>query len=217
MRVSMFTSWQVRCGIADYSAHLVEALNSLGDVTVSVTPFDHRPHPRSLTPAEQAKMLALLHSERFQDSSPRQVWATVLDEGEYLCSISTMYRLLRGEGESQERRNQRSHPTYTRPELLATARRDAAVWRALAVIIAQQTRNRAAMRRLIRSREQSARPDLSVFEHISASRCLVNCHRNGNIRGLSSPGRLRKISEKPPRCDWAGLLPNSINRGKLNR
>ncbi len=47
MRVSMFTSWQVRCGIADYSAHLVEALNSLGDVSVSVTPFDHQPHPRS--------------------------------------------------------------------------------------------------------------------------------------------------------------------------
>jgi putative transposase len=80
-----------------------------------------RLHPRSLTPTEQAEVLALLHSERFQDSSPRQVWATLLDEGEYLCSISTMYRLLRGEGESQERRNQRTHPTYARPELLATA------------------------------------------------------------------------------------------------
>lgn len=47
MRVTMFTSWQVRCGIADYSAHLVEALNGLGDVLVSVTAFDHQPHPRS--------------------------------------------------------------------------------------------------------------------------------------------------------------------------
>lgn len=47
MRVSMFTSWQVRCGIAEYSAHLIEALRSLGNVTVSVIPFDHQPHPRS--------------------------------------------------------------------------------------------------------------------------------------------------------------------------
>lgn len=82
-------------------------------------PAPRQPHPRSLSQTERAEVLALLHSERFRDSSPRQVWATLLDEGVYFCSIRTMYRLLEEEGQSQERRNQRTHPAYARPELLA--------------------------------------------------------------------------------------------------
>jgi putative transposase len=62
----------------------------------------------------------LLNSERFQDDSPYQVYATLLDEGAYHCSISTMYRILRQHNEVRERRNQRRHPAYSRPELLAT-------------------------------------------------------------------------------------------------
>ena len=50
-----------------------------------------------------------------------QVWATLLDEGTYLCSIRTMYRILEEHGEVRERRNQRRHPNYTKPELLAEA------------------------------------------------------------------------------------------------
>ncbi len=65
-------------------------------------------------------MLAELHSERFVDSAPAQVWATLLDEGRYLASERTMYRLLAGEhGEVRERRAQLEHPAYARPELLA--------------------------------------------------------------------------------------------------
>lgn len=79
------------------------------------------PHHRALSERERAQVLDTLHSERFQDSPPRQVWATLLDEGEYLCSVSAMYRVLQEQGESQERRDQRTHPAYTRPELLATA------------------------------------------------------------------------------------------------
>ena len=78
-------------------------------------------HHRALSESERAQVLDALHSERFQDSPPRQVWATLLDEGEHLCSVSTMYRLLNEQGESQERRDQRTHPAYARPELLATA------------------------------------------------------------------------------------------------
>lgn len=84
------------------------------------TPKSHVQH-RALTESERAQVLDTLHSERFQDSPPRQVWATLLDEGEHLCSVSTMYRLLHEQGESQERRDQRTHPAYARPELLATA------------------------------------------------------------------------------------------------
>ena len=77
------------------------------------------PHPASLTAAEQARVLDLLRSERFADKSPAQVWATALDEGTYLCSISTMYRLLRAAGEVRERRRQATHPAKVKPELVA--------------------------------------------------------------------------------------------------
>jgi putative transposase len=60
-----------------------------------------------------------LHSERFVDTSPAQVWATLLDEGRYLASERTMYRILARQGESRERRNQLVHPPYAKPELLA--------------------------------------------------------------------------------------------------
>ena len=65
-------------------------------------------------------MLEVLHSERFVDSSPAQVWATLLDEGRYLASERTMYRLLAARhGGVRERRDQLTHPAYARPELLA--------------------------------------------------------------------------------------------------
>jgi putative transposase len=76
---------------------------------------------RSLSPDERAGVLAVLHDQRFQDRSPAAVQATLLDEGQYLCSARTMYRLLEQAGESHERRDQLVHPAYQRPELLATA------------------------------------------------------------------------------------------------
>ena len=66
-------------------------------------------------------MLGVLHEERFQDWAPAAVQATLLDEGNYLCSTRTMYRILEQEGETRERRDQAIHPAYQKPELLATA------------------------------------------------------------------------------------------------
>jgi len=81
-----------------------------------------RPSPaRALSSAERAAVLTRLHEERFQDRSPAAVYATLLDEGEYLCSIRTMQRLLQQHGESRERRDQLTHPPYKKPELLASA------------------------------------------------------------------------------------------------
>jgi putative transposase len=65
-------------------------------------------------------VLAELHSPRFVDQAPREIYATLLDEGRYLCSVRTMYRLLRAHNELRERRDQLRHPTYAKPELLAT-------------------------------------------------------------------------------------------------
>jgi putative transposase len=80
-----------------------------------------RPTPaRALSPAEQEQVRELLNSERFQDAAPREVYAELLDEQRYLCSISTMYRILAEHLEVRERRNQLRHPAYQKPELLAT-------------------------------------------------------------------------------------------------
>ena len=90
--------------------------------TSSPTVSASRPSPaRALRPAERDAVLARLHEERFQDCSPAAVYATLLDEGEYHCSIRTMYRLLDEHGEVRERRDQLTHPPYQKPELMATA------------------------------------------------------------------------------------------------
>ena len=61
----------------------------------------------------------MLHAERFVDQAPASVWATLLDEGSYLASVSTMYRLLRARGETGDRRRHATHPPTVKPELLA--------------------------------------------------------------------------------------------------
>ena len=83
-------------------------------------PARREPPARALSDNERAAVLAELHSERFVDSAPAQVWATLLDEGRYLASQRTMYRLLAAEhGGVRERRAQLEHPAYAAPELLA--------------------------------------------------------------------------------------------------
>ena len=77
--------------------------------------------PNKLSPAECERVLAELNSTRFADKSVGQCWATLLDEGTYLCSMSTMHRLLRRAGQTGERRRQATHPPRVVPELLATA------------------------------------------------------------------------------------------------
>ena len=77
--------------------------------------------PRALSSDERQGVLDVLHSDRFVDKAPQEVYATLLDEGSYQCSISTMYRILDENQEVKERRNQLTHPVYQKPELLATA------------------------------------------------------------------------------------------------
>ena len=86
-------------------------------------PEEPKPRPvpdRALSSEERQEVLDVLHSDRFVDKAPREVAATLLDEGVYLCSERTMYRILDEQGEVKERRNQLRHPEYKKPELLAT-------------------------------------------------------------------------------------------------
>jgi putative transposase len=91
------------------------------------TPRPPRPAPpNKLGEAEVELILATLNSERFADCSPTQAYYVLLDEGTYIASVSTFYRVLRQRGLSRERRRQASHPPRVRPELVA--RRPNVVW-----------------------------------------------------------------------------------------
>lgn len=80
-----------------------------------------RASPRALTPGERSHVLAVMHEPRLADLATPQVYATLLDEGQYLCSQRTMYRILQANSEVRERRDQLRHPQYSKPELLAVA------------------------------------------------------------------------------------------------
>jgi putative transposase len=84
--------------------------------------------PRALSEPERTAVLSELHSPRFTDAAPAAVYATLLDEGTYLASERTMYRILAANTEVRERRDQLRHPIYARPELLATGPRELFTW-----------------------------------------------------------------------------------------
>ena len=88
-----------------------------------------RPTPaRALPPEEKAAVRDILNSERFCDCAPREVYATLLDEGEYLCHWRTMYRVLEEHDEVHERRNQRPATRRAKPELRATGPHQVWTW-----------------------------------------------------------------------------------------
>ena len=101
-----------RASIYRRRAHLAQPLNM----------HCTRPSPqRALSVAERRAVLGLLRAPRFADQAPAEVYASLLDEGVYLCSIRTMYRVLAANQEVRERRDQLRHPVYKKPELLAQA------------------------------------------------------------------------------------------------
>ena len=84
--------------------------------------------PNALSESERQRVLDLLHRSDYADLAVAQVWSRTLDEGTYLCSPSTMYRLLRANGETKERRRQRSHPAKKKPELMASRANEIWSW-----------------------------------------------------------------------------------------
>src|SRR3990172_1827170 len=86
------------------------------------------PRPRTLTAKEKTTVRETLNSERFADQAPREVYAALLDEGVYHCSVPTIYRILGENQEVRERRNQLRHPAYPKPRLVATAPNQVWTW-----------------------------------------------------------------------------------------
>lgn len=82
---------------------------------------ERKPQPRALDPVERDTVRALLNSETFADKAPAAVYHELLDDGVYVASVSTMYRILREHGEVRERRAQATHPARVKPELIAAA------------------------------------------------------------------------------------------------
>ena len=117
---------------------LAPACRALGVARASVyrhrrppvsSPRPSRRHwPRALAPQERTQVLDTLHEDRFVDRAPAAVYAILLEEGRYLCSIRTMYRVLHDSGEVLERRRQRRHPHREPPRLLATAPNQVWTW-----------------------------------------------------------------------------------------
>jgi putative transposase len=92
-------------------------------------PLRDRPRPAlAFSAAERQRVLDTLNSERFADCSPGQTYATLLDEGLYLGSVRTMYRLLASCDQVRERRNQLIHPCYAKPQLLAVQANEVWSW-----------------------------------------------------------------------------------------
>ena len=87
-----------------------------------------RPPPLAFNETERQALQAVLCSAQFADCAPPTIYATLLDDGVYLGSVRTMYRLLATDGQSRERRNQLTHPAYTKPELLATGPNEVWSW-----------------------------------------------------------------------------------------
>lgn len=116
-------------GLAAACRHLNVVRSSLYRGRQPKTEPKPPPTPRrALSPDERAEVRAVLNSERFQDSPPRQVYATLLDEAHYLCHWRTMYRILDEYQEVAERRDQRQQANYQKPELVATASNQVWSW-----------------------------------------------------------------------------------------
>jgi len=120
-------------------AHEVGVRTACSSLDVSRAGFYRWQHPQEKKPScrlsplalsfkERSEVLDLLHTDRFVDKAPREIYANLLDEKSYLCSVRTMYRILEKEGELKERRRQVARPRYTKPEILAKAPNEAWSW-----------------------------------------------------------------------------------------
>ncbi len=106
----------------------VEAARNEANVPAIDVIAAKRTSPRALSQGERARVLAVLNEDRFCNLAPAEIYATLLDEGQYLCCERTMYRILDDNRQVYERRNQLRHPQYVAPELMATRPRELWSW-----------------------------------------------------------------------------------------
>jgi putative transposase len=172
-------------------------------------PHRDRAQPRALAAAERQAILDTLHSERFADLAPDEVWAVLLDEGTYLGSVSTYYRVLREAGESRERRRQATHPAKVKPELVAagpnqvyswdiTKLHGPAKWTCCHLYVILDIYSRYAAGWMVATRESAALAEKLISE---------TCAKQGITRGQLSlhADRGSSMTSKPVALLLAGL------------
>jgi len=161
-----------------------------------------RVQPAALSAAEREHVLAILHSDRFADAAPAQVWATLLDEGVYLASESTFYRLLRSvHGDVRERRAQATHPARVKPELIATKPNQVwswditklhgpAKWTYFYLYVVMDVYSRKAVGWMVATRETAALAEALLAETIAAEKVpagQLTIHSDNGTSASSSP------------------------------
>lgn len=114
-------------GVSRSTMHRAAVAEAAGG-TGTKYPVDRSEPANKLSAAERDQVLAVLHSDRFIDQAPQQIYATLLSEGTYVCSVSTMYRLLHDSAQVTERRRQARHPARKVPELVATEPGEVFTW-----------------------------------------------------------------------------------------
>lgn len=153
--------------------------------------------PRALSAAEREHVLAVLNSQRFADMAPAVVYATLLDEGIYLCSESTMYRLLRERGQTGDRRRQATHPAAVKPELVAhqpnsvwswdiTKLRGPAKWSYYYLYVILDIFSRYVVGWMVASRESKVLAERLIAQtlaaqHISADQLTLHADRGSSM------------------------------------
>ena len=155
----------------------------------------------ALTKQQRDTVIDILHSERFQDKAPRQVYATLLDEGQYHCSVRTMYRILTDEhGDVKERRRHVNRPSYEKPELLATAPtqvwswditklKGPAKWTYFYLYVILDIFSRYVVGWMLADREQDALAKRLIEEtcrkqHIQRAQLIIHAERGSSMKSM---------------------------------
>ena len=156
----------------------------------------------------ESAVLACLHEERFQDCSPAQVYAALLDEGRFHCSIRTMSRLLEAGGENRERRDQLTHPPYQKPELLATAANQLWNWDITNLYVILDVFSRFVVGWMIACRENAVLP--SGSEHRGRP---THPARRSRSSVKAKPERFVRKPPRPPSLPtavWINRPPKDV-------
>ena len=175
---------------------------------------------------ERQALLDILHSQRFVDQAPAEVYATLLDEGVYLASISTMYRVLRAEGEVAERRRQATHPPTVKPELVADAPNRVwswdltkllgpAKWTYYYLYVVLDIFSRYAVGWMVAERESAALAERLLDQtianqHVGNGQLAI--HADSEYVGAGAPGLPDPHSDGRARIRGAGRSPSFLTR-----
>jgi putative transposase len=200
--------WALALAPASLYRHMASAARASSFQSPPKAPPE-RPHHRALSPLERSAVLDLLHAGHHAGMAPAAIHATLLDQGRYLCSPRTMYRILKANGEVRERRAQATHPRRTPPELVATAPNQVWTWdithlrtaargQTLKPYVCMDLFSRYVLGWYLSASESAAEArhffqSLARRERIDASKLVLHADNGGPMRGRPLAGLLESL------------------------